>query len=197
MNSGYRFVCITLLVFGISGCSSVLTYLGPVKTEIVDGESYKGDIVEYDYNLTAENDRLHFTKSPLCKKIVQKVAVSKKEQRGYSLALLEMPLFGLGLFDMLRAHAIVEDSRRVEPLEKKFDGELVFCHGSQPASNETFIIKDEARSFEISARTDNEGIIDLKTLIPETVEAAGLEIRPGAKPSDVMFHAYPAEVFSP
>lgn len=196
MNKGYRLLCAFFLIIGISGCSSVLTYLAPVETKMVDGEVFKGKTVNFDYDYTTRNDRLSFTKTKMCEKIVQKMAVSQKQRRGISLALLELPLFGLGLLDMLRSYAIVEESRKVKPVAKYTTGELVACDGKTVAANEIFIIRDNVRALNFTAKSDANGVVDLKTVLPKEIDAAALEIWPKENSADVITYAYPSKTFN-
>lgn len=189
-RTGCRFLCVCLLVFCTSGCSSVLTRLGPVQHELADGETYVGDFVAYDYNVTGENSHLFFSKIPMCEKVVQKVRVSQKQRRGLYLAVLELPFFGLGLLDMMHSYAIVEESRKVVPVARFEAGEQVACNGSQPAANEIFIIKYVVKHLNVTAETDSNGNLDLKTVLPENFGPAEFEIYPETNPGDVMTYAY-------
>ncbi len=191
---GFHILCVFILVFCLSGCSSVLTYLGPVQHELADGETFTGDLVEYDYEVYGDNSRLHFMKTPMCKKIVEKVRVSKKQRRGLYLAVLELPFFGLGLLDMLRSYAIVEESRRVEPVGRFETGEQLACNGREPAANEIFIIKDNVKDLNVTAETDSKGNLDLKTVLPENFGPASFEIFPEADLQQQLTYTYlPAE----
>ncbi|MDA3895826.1 MAG: hypothetical protein PF482_06750 [Desulfobacteraceae bacterium] len=52
----------------------------------------------------------------------------------------ELVLYGLGMFDMLRAYAIIEVNKVVEPLAEFETGNLFACGSSEPAAEEMVVI---------------------------------------------------------
>lgn len=167
--------CIILILATTMGCSSVLTYLGPLKSELKDGETTVGDLSHYQYGYHAIKNTITLKKIPMCDQMRQKLRVMQKQRRGLYMALLEMPFFGLGLFDMLRSYAIVDESRRVLPLAKYPTGETVQCGKEMPAADESLIIKNEEKGIEVRAKTDPSGEVDLSMVLPEVSGAVELD----------------------
>jgi len=186
--------CIILLVFSTIGCSSVLTYLGPLKSELKDGDTTVGDLSHYQYDYHAIKNTISLKKIPMCRQMTQKLRVMQKQRRGFYMALLEMPFFGLGLFDMLRSYAIVDESRRVIPLAKYPTGEAVECGKKMPAANETLIIKNQERGIEATAQTDPTGGVDLSKVLPAVTGVVELQIRLEEKPSFSFSYLYNADL---
>ena len=186
--------CIILLVFSTIGCSSVLTYLGPLKSELKDGDTTVGDLSYYQYDYHAIKNTISLKKIPMCRQMTQKLRVMQKQRRGFYMALLEMPFFGLGLFDMLRSYAIVDESRRVIPLAKYPTGEAVACGKKMPAANETLIIKNQERGIEATAQTDPTGVVDLSKALPAVSGVVELQIRLEEKPSFSFSYLYNADL---
>ncbi len=151
--------------FCVSGCSSFLTYVGPAKSELKNGETIAGDFSKFDYDYHAMGNRIVVEKTPMCNEKIEKLRVTAKQRRGLYLAILEMPFFGLGLFDMLRSYAIVEQSRRVEKLGTYDTGETVACGTPQPADEEVLIIQNAEAGLDRRAPTNAEGVVDLDEVL--------------------------------
>ena len=186
--------CIILLVATTMGCSSVLTYLGPLKSELKDGDTTVGDFSHYQYDYHAIKNTISLKKSPMCEQMRQKLRVMQKQRRGLYMALLEMPFFGLGLFDMLRSYAIVDESRRVIPLAKYPTGEAVQCGKKMPAANETLIIENPEKGIEAAAKTDQTGVVDLSKVLPDVSGVVELQIQLEKKPSFSFSYLYNADL---
>lgn len=193
IRAGFRLFFLVLLMISVSGCSSVLTYFGPLKSNLADGDTHVGEFAEYDYQLQGRVDILYVTKTPMCKQLVQKLRVAKKQRRGVYMAIIEMPFFGLGLFDLLRSYAIVEESRKVEPLARYHTGKLIACNGRQPAAEESFVIRNEARQINITAETNARGALNLAEVLPDDFSSGSLEIQPESAPDTTMTYQYPAK----
>jgi len=186
--------CIILLVAATMGCSSVLTYLGPLKSELKDGDTTVGNFSHYQYDYHAIKNTISLKKIPMCEQMRQKLRVMQKQRRGLYMALLEMPFFGLGLFDMLRSYAIVDESRRVIPLAKYPTGEAAQCGKKMPAANETLIIENPEKGIEAAAKTDQTGVVDLSKVLPDVSGVVELQIQLEKKPSFSFSYLYNADL---
>lgn len=185
---------IILLVVTTMGCSSVLTYLGPLKSELKDGETSVGDFSHYKYDYHAIKSNIYIKKTPMCEQMRQKLRVMQKQRRGLYMALIEMPFFGLGLFDMLRSYAIVDESRREIPLAKYRTGEAVQCGKKMPAADEPLIISNEELGIEARAKTDPAGEVDLSRVLPDVSGIVELEIQLEQKPGFSFSYLYNADL---
>ncbi|NOY69935.1 MAG: hypothetical protein GXP53_10705 [Deltaproteobacteria bacterium] len=191
-----RRLCIWMFLFllaGLFGCSSTLTYLGPLKSKLVTGDRAPGPFAKYEYKYYVNNnDTLRFVKTSMCHEKAEKLRVMKKQRRGVYLAVLELPLFGLGLFDMLQSYAIVQNSKRVEPLAKFSTGNLVMCGGPAPAANEAFVVQDPVRNIRLIIGTDDSGRLFLDRILPKG-SLMILKLYPQSDPSAVMTYEYDAK----
>ena len=192
-KSVWRVFIIFLLVCG-TGCSSVLTYLGPLKSEMVDGDTSVGEFSHYTYDYHAIKNTIFLKKVPMCHQMQQKLRVMEKQRRGLYIALLEMPFFGLGLFDMLRSYAIVEESRKVIPLAKYKTGEVVQCGKKTAAGSEPLIIRNVDKGIEKKAVTNETGVLALNKIFPDVSGALELQIQVEAKPSFSFSYQYNADL---
>ncbi len=166
MIGGLRISFLALLVCGLMGCASTLTYFGPSQSKLVNGEKSVGAFVGNQYTYKANGHTLQFIKTPMCEEMEQKLRVIQKQQRGFYLALMEVPLFGLGLFDMFNSDAISKASKQVVPLAKFSTKKTVPCGPAVTAANEMFVIEDVIRNIHLSVKTDADGKIDLDRILP-------------------------------
>ena len=192
-KSVWRF-CLIFLIACCMGCSSVLTYMGPLKSELKDGETSVGELSHYSYDYHVIKNTIFLKKIPMCHQMQQKLRVMQKQRRGLYMAILEMPFFGLGLFDMLRSYAIVEDSRRVIPLAKYKTGETVECGKKKPAANEPLILRNEEKGIEEKAVTSDTGVLELNEIFPDVSGVLELQIQVEAQPSFSFSYLYNADL---
>jgi len=160
-----RIWLILCLAFCLSGCMSALTYTAPLKSKLVNGETTIGEFCRYEYSSSVSSNRLFFVKKPMCKESVMKIRHAQKEIRCFSCALVELVLYGLGMFDMLRAHAIIEDSKVIEPLAAFETGNLVACGPLEPAAEEMVILENQGLGLHRIASTDTDGVLDLSKVL--------------------------------
>lgn len=180
------------LLTGLFGCASTLTYFGPLKSKLVTGNRSAGPFAKYEYKYYVNNnDILRFTRTSMCREMVEKLRVAKKQFRGFYLAVPEIALFGLGFFDMLQSDALVKNSKIVEPLAKFPTGNLVTCSSAEPASNEAFVVQDPVRNISLIIETDNSGRLFLNRFLPKG-RLMVLKFYPQSDPSAVMTYEYDA-----
>jgi len=171
-----RIWLILWIAFCLSGCMSALTYTAPLKSKLVNGETTTGEFCRYEYSSSVNSNRLFFVKKPMCKESVMKIRHAQKELRCFSCALGELILYGLGLFDMLRAHAIIEDSKVIEPLAAFETGNLVACSPLEPAAEEMLILENQGLGLHRIASTDANGVLDLAKVLVDIHGTVNLKI---------------------
>ncbi len=171
-----RIFLILWMMFSLMGCSSLLTYYAPLKSKLVDGEKIIGEFSRYNYNVMIKENKLFVEKEPLCKETVMKYRSAQKERRCFSCSLVEMVFYGFGFFDMLRAYAIVEDSKKIEPLAEYETGNLVACGKAEPAANESLYIDNKQLGLHRIVSTDASGVLDLEKVLYDISGAVYLRI---------------------
>jgi hypothetical protein len=169
-------VCvIILLVISVSGCASYLTRQSPLHSTLENGKTTVGNFVKYKYSGSLRGNVGVLEKTPLCAEMIEKVRVAKKSPRGIGFIFAEMVFFGFGFIDEQRVRAIVEESKKVEPLAKFESSELVACGEKEPAANEEIvlhvrpeIINDVVpKSYYMTAQTDENGMIDFNRVFKD------------------------------
>ncbi len=170
------------MVFYISGCASFLTMMSPVQSEIVVGEKSPGEFNKYQYQSKIISNQIIISKTPLCGEKAIAYRSAQKRQIGFGPALLEMPLFGLGLIDIINARAIAEDSKKQYLLAEYDTGELLACGRPEPAAGEAFIIENSRHDIRRKGVTDNKGVLDLKSILRDLSGVTRITIYPESDP---------------
>lgn len=182
----FKLIILMGMIFFISGCASFLTFTAPAKSKIIEGEKSIGDFNKYQYRYTVSDNRIAFTKSPLCN---EKAMVYRKSQKlpiGYSAAAVEMVFFGLGMIDLANAYAISEYSKKEFPLAEYETGNLMSCGMAEPAANEVVTIKSKQRGINRKALTSSRGTLNLDSILNDVAGYATLSISLDSDP-DVRF----------
>jgi hypothetical protein len=167
-------------VLGISGCSTVLTRMGPMIYRLEDGEKSLGDFDKYSkYKFSGEiaSNIVYLEKTPVCPEIAEKLCIAQKQRRGRVFSMVETVFFGLGLVDAAKSQAVVELSKVVTPLAKYETGKFLACGEKQPASGEVLIIEDKQRTLRKQVETDALGRLNLDDLLAEENRTLNLSIR--------------------
>lgn len=194
MKTHFAMLCMMLVAFACSGCASVLTARGPLKSELVDGEASAGDFSHYEYSYHILRDTIYLEEVPMCMEEREKIRVMQKKPRGFYLMILEMPLFGLGLVDMIYTNTIVEKSRREIPLTTYETGNAIECGEIGPAENITLVVLNYREGIEKSAKTDKNGKVELQAVLPDDLSGyIFLRIHLDKKPALSFYHTYYAE----
>lgn len=185
-----RIFMIVLLAVSVSGCSSILTSMGPLVYKLEDGEKSVGEFSKYKFSGGIRSNVIYLEKTPLCVEISEKVNVAQKQVRGRVFSMIEMVIFGLGLIDAANAYAIVEKSRIVTPLAKYETGNFVVCGEKVPAGNEMLVIEDKQRTFHKQAQTDANGNLDLAKVLYDENRVLNLSIRLASDQTEAVSFIY-------
>ncbi len=185
-----RVLFIVLLSVSISGCSTVLTKMGPLIYKLEDGEKSVGEFSKYKFSGGIQSNVIYLEKTPLCTEISEKVRVSQKQVRGRAFSIAELLLFGLGLIDAANAQAVVEVSRTVTPLAKYETGKFVVCGEKEPAANEMLVIQDKQRTFQKQAVTDAKGNLNLDQILADENRVLNLSIRLASDQTEAVSFIY-------
>lgn len=171
-----RFCMILWMTFCLSGCMSALTYTAPLKSKLVNGEKTVGEIVSYEYACSVQSNKVYVEKKPMHKESIMKMRYARKELRCFSCALGEMVLYGLGLFDMMRAYAIIEESKLEVPLAEFETGKLLAGGPLEPAADEVVFIDNQQAGLHRIATTDASGVVDLDKVLVDIPGSMNLKI---------------------
>jgi hypothetical protein len=178
MNVRITRICfIVFIAVCISGCSTVLTRMGPLVHSLEDGEKSMGEFAEYKFSGGIDSNVIYLEKTPMCSEIAEKVRVSQKQVRGRAFALVEIVIFGLGFVDMAKAESVVEISRTETLLGKYDTGKVLACGEKEPAADEMLVIADKQRTFHKQAATDSNGNLDLSQVLADENRVLNLSIR--------------------
>lgn len=185
-----RIFFIVLLAVSISGCSSMLTRMGPMIYRLEDGEKSVGEFAKYKFSGGIESNVIYLEKTPLCNEVAEKLRIAQKQRRGRVFSMVEMVFFGLGLIDAANSQAIVEASKEVTPLAKYETGKFVVCGEKEPAANEMLVIADKQRTFHKQAQTDANGNLDLEAVLADQNRVLNLSIRLASDQTEAVSFIY-------
>ncbi len=163
-------IALGVLALAASGCASAITAASPPYTkEVEQGTHVEDEVRSYEYDLKSLSPVYSFQlhRTPLCPEKARMQRISRKQPRGFVLALAEMPLYGLGLLDWLYAKSISEESEEVldtwlEPTDK-----LMPCGEPELASGEVVILQTP-REIDVpqkTVHTDSEGKLELESVL--------------------------------
>lgn len=156
-------LCCTCLC--ASGCATILTCSFPKVKDTLKGEKIIGDQVDYHYSLTESKDTLVLQRQPLCSEKIKIINVEKHQLHGVIPAMVEIPFFGLGIFDLViagsvsRATMVESDGGTIK------SSEVVVCGDYAPVPNKVLIIQFP-ESFTIShLTTDEKGGVPISAIL--------------------------------
>ena len=170
-HSFFKTLCVltVCICFLATGCASSLTSSSPLQTAVVEGEKRLSgtDDLRFDVHRNTGNDLLMVTQTPVCREMTARESVSRKQLHGVLPAIIEIGFFGLGILDLVVAHAIVENSEIRTPLEDAPTGNKVACASSQPAADQQVILQYAGLDGLQYGLTDTDGIIRTEAPLPE------------------------------
>lgn len=165
-------LALAVLACAASGCASGLTSISrPYTKDLEEGRQVGEKPQSYRYELR-KLPPLHayqLFRTPLCPELQEMKRISRKQPRGFVLALAEMPLYGLGLLDWLYAKSISERSEQVLDTWLEPTSRLVPCGEEEAAPRQTVVLQSPRGIKEprITVRTDEEGKLQLRSLFEE------------------------------
>lgn len=187
-----KYIVIMLLAVSLSGCATALTFFSPTSTKLVQGKKKAGAFNSYEYQYSVRGNKIFLERTPLCDEVAQTLKVEQKREIGYGPALMELPIFGLGLVDIANAHAISVNSKKVTQLAEYNTGKLMTCGKRQPAANEKVIIENTALNLYRTARTDQDGVVNLNKVLPGINGKINLNVRLASNQNVAFFCMYVA-----
>ena len=191
MKTSFRlFAVIIGITVCCSGCASVLTQMGPLKSELKDGEISIGEMARYSYSARVADDVIYLEKTPMCEEKREKIREMKKLPRGLFLMILEVPVFGLGVADFALTYAVIENSKEKEKLAEYGTGNYIECGKKSPASGETLLIRNYYAGLEKKAVTDENASVNLDEVLPEDLSgyiALRIRVEDSEAPSSFIY----------
>ena len=157
-----RFLGMLLLLLGLSGCASMITSTYPAQERVEEGQVTVGPIVGHDFELQhVDGNRFKLFKTPLCRELVEKKRITKKQTRGVYAAMAEVPFFGLGLVDWVWADALSENSQETRVLGREPTGRSVVCGDRVVAAHERLVLQFPVQGSFEGLQVDGQGHVDL------------------------------------
>ena len=191
MKTSFRlFAVIIVVTVCCSGCASVHTQMGPLKSELKDGEKSIGEMARYSYSARVADDVIYLEKTPMCEEKREKIREMKKLPRGLFLMILEVPVFGLGVADFALTYAVIENSKEKEKLAEYGTGNYIECGKKSPAAGETLLIRNYYAGLEKKAVTDENASVNLDEVLPQDLSgyiALRIRVKGSEAPSSFIY----------
>ena len=153
------------LLVSLAGCSTVITLASPPEFFEEPGPRQLGAPVGADRELVVSEAGYHVFRTPHCPVEERVRKVRRKRQRGILLAVLEVPLYGLGVADWILAYTIAETSREEKWLPPCPTGDVVPCGERVPAAGERVVLQFSDTGDQVVTRTDMEGGFDPESVL--------------------------------
>lgn len=174
IQPGLRCLMLVLVLvgcFGMSGCATMITLSMPPEYTVEPGLKSLGPPSSRDFTIKRSGDRFHVWQTPVCREKESKRKIGKKRQRGIIMAIIETPLFGLGILDWVMSYTVAESSREVETLPPAPTGEVHPCGPPKPASDLQLVIQVAGEEGQGTLRTGKDGSFALYGILgPSTGE---------------------------
>jgi hypothetical protein len=152
---------VIMAMIGSPGCATVLTIAFPPLHETKHGEIKTADVVAHNYTLSESKTDLILEKQPLCAQKVQVIHVKRKQLHGVVPAMVEIPFFGFGIFDLVMAGCFTLATKEEIPGEFVDIPDMVICGPVQPAPDEELVLQFTDSLATVRIRTNEYGRLPL------------------------------------
>lgn len=141
----YRYLkicCLLVSCFFTNACATYLTIVAPPIKEVALGEDRAtGRMISTDYQLVEGAKEFTLLKKSFCMETAKERIISKKRLHGVIPALIEIPLFGLGLVDLVAARQYSKQATKEKEGQVVETGSIVECGDFKPAANVELVIQ--------------------------------------------------------
>lgn len=151
-----------------TGCAVTLTMTGPNVEEIKAGDKSKSDAVSYNYVMREQGTSFELKKQPMCKELQQQIILKRKPMRGVIPAIIEIPLYGLGLVDLVAAGVYSKATEEERDGDIVKTGRVLTCGDFEPAPDEEIILQFPDSEVVKYVKTDSNGRVNLSEILPKT-----------------------------
>lgn len=169
-----RYVLFYLLVMVvISSCATITTLSMPSVESEAKGDTKIGPITTYDFHVEHVGGLiLKIYETPICSIVQKHYIIKKKQTRGALPALVELPIFGLGLADFVIADILAQNTKKEMDMGYVPTGEFTVCGEKIPLKNAKILIQLPVTLMVETAFTDGSGNLNLAKILDTYNEKA-------------------------
>ncbi len=178
MKYGYIKICVLLVscIF-INACATYLTMSAPPLKEVVlETETTTGRQISTNYLLIEGPNDCTLLKQPYCMVTAKERILFKKRLHGVIPALIEVPLYGLGLVDLVIASQYSKESVKEEEGQVVETGSIIECGEFQPAGNTELVVQCAETGEITNVKTDQSGDIGVDELFAGFLQNSQLNV---------------------
>lgn len=166
MKYRYLMICCFLAsCFFLNACATALTISGtPLKEVVLDEERNNGRLITTNYQLIEGTKEFTLLEKPYCMETAKEKIIFKKRLRGVIPAIFEIPLYGLGLLDLVIAKQYSKNTVREEEGSVVETGSIIECGDYKPVVNAELIVQCPETGQIVYVSTDSSGEITANKL---------------------------------
>ncbi len=170
------FILVLLSCLFTNGCATVLTISAPSVEEVTLGKKATGKQISINYHYFDGKEKGTLMKQPYCFETAEQMIMTRKRMHGAVPAIIEIPIFGLGLLDLISAGVYAKASE--EEVRGNFveTGEIVECGKFAPAPETELIIQCAETGQINKVSTDTDGNISTNQIYAGFFQNAQLNL---------------------
>lgn len=176
----YRYIKICGLLaacFFMNACATALTVLAPPMKEVVlEEERTAGREISTNYRLIERTKDCTLLKQPYCMETAKEKIILKKRLHGVIPALVEIPLYGLGLLDLVAARQYSKYSAIEEMGQVVETGSIMECGDFEPAVDAELVVQCAETGVITRVKTDSSGEISVDSLAAGFLQNSQLNV---------------------
>lgn len=176
MKNLFYFISIIAISLSAGGCATILTMTTPPVEEITLGKKGLGEEISSNYKFVENKQVGTLLKQPYCLETAQQEIMTRRRMHGVVPALVEIPIYGLGLIDLISAGVYSKASEELTIGNYVETGAIVECGEFKPVPGMTLYVQCAATSQMKSVKTDADGNVDTKTLYKEFYKGSQLNL---------------------
>lgn len=167
MKNKYRLICFMIMsCFFLNGCATVMTMSGsPLKEVEIGDDRDSGREMSSNYKFVRGDKEFIVLRQPYCMETATEKIIYRKRMRGVIPAVVEIPLYGLGLVDLVVARQIAAKTIKVEDGDVVETGNIIECGDFRPAENAELVVQCPQTGQIAYARTGSDGEIAVGKLL--------------------------------
>lgn len=158
------FISILIISLTAGGCATIMTMTTPPVEEISLGQKGVGEQISINYKYIDGEPLGTLMMQPYCMETAEQEIMTRRRMHGVVPALVEIPLYGLGLLDLVGAGVYAKASEETRAGDYVRTGNIIECGDFEPASETTLYVQCSETGQMKSLATDISGKVDTDSL---------------------------------
>lgn len=176
----YRYLMICCLLASclfLNACATALTISAPpIKEVLLEEVTKPGRQISSNYRLIEGTKEITILQQPYCMETAQERIIYRKRLHGVIPAVFEIPLYGLGLLDLVIAKQFAITSVTEKKGQVVETGSIIACGDYRPAANVELVLQCPETGQIGYVSTGSSGEITVKDLFAGFLQNSQLNI---------------------